>query len=233
VLAHAATIPLSTRSLAYLSGLLSAHRREIGSRWRRLTPGEQALLVLADLRSGDTYYRLAAGFRVGVATVYRYVREAVDLLAAASPDLTAAMRTAGAKAFVILDGTLIPIDRIGGSKDRRYYSGKHKRHGVNVQVLAGPHGDLVWASPALPGSVHDLKAARTHGLIDALTRSAVATLADKATAALAARSTCRSTAATSRPGCARSTPRTPKSARSANEPYPRSRPGDCWPNCAA
>jgi hypothetical protein len=89
------------------------------------------------------------------------------------------MRTARAKAFVILDGTLIPIDRISGSKDRRYYSGKHKRHGVNVQVLADPHGELIWASPALPGSVHDLKAARIHGLIEALTRSAVATLADK------------------------------------------------------
>jgi hypothetical protein len=34
-------------------------------------------------------------------------------------------------------------------------------------------------SPALPGSIHDLKAARAHGMIDALTRSAVATLADK------------------------------------------------------
>jgi hypothetical protein len=89
------------------------------------------------------------------------------------------LRAARAKAFVILDGTLIPIDRIGGSKDRRYYSGKHKRHGVNVQVLADPRGELIWASPALPGSAHDLKAARTHGLIDALTRSAVATLADK------------------------------------------------------
>jgi DDE superfamily endonuclease len=63
-----------------------------------------------------------------------------------------------------------------------YLEGKpvgDKRHGVNVQVLADPHGELVWASPALPGSIHDLKAARSHGLIDALTRSAVATLADK------------------------------------------------------
>jgi hypothetical protein len=33
-------------------------------------------------------------------------------------------------------------------------------------------------SPALPGSVHDLKAARTHGII-APTRAAVATFADK------------------------------------------------------
>lgn len=37
----------------------------------------------------------------------------------------------------------------------------------------------MWVSPALPGSVHDLEAARPHGAIDALTRAAVATFADK------------------------------------------------------
>jgi hypothetical protein len=76
---------------------LTTHRREIGSRWRRLSPNEQALLVLAQLRNGDTYARLAAGFQVGIATVYRYVREAVDLLAAAAPDLAEAMAQPGAR----------------------------------------------------------------------------------------------------------------------------------------
>jgi hypothetical protein len=56
---------------------------------------------------------------------------------------------------------------------------KHKRHGVNVQVIADAHGRLVWPSAALPGSVHDLTAARTHGVIAALTAAAVATFADK------------------------------------------------------
>jgi hypothetical protein len=65
-------------------------RRAIGSCWRRLDPGRQALLVLAHLPNGDTYARLAAGFGVGLATVWRYVREAVDLLAAHAPSLTAA-----------------------------------------------------------------------------------------------------------------------------------------------
>ncbi|MDH6462909.1 hypothetical protein M2302_003094 [Micromonospora sp. A200] len=53
-------------------------------------------------------------------------------------------------AYAILDGTLIPIDRIADQKT--YYYGKHKRHGMNVQVIADPAGRLVWASPALPGS---------------------------------------------------------------------------------
>ena len=74
-------------------------------------------------------------------------------------------RTASSKAFVLLDGTLLPIDRIAA--DRPYYSGKHKRHGMNVQVLADPFGRLFWASPALPGAVHDVRAAREHGIVDA------------------------------------------------------------------
>ena len=41
--------------------------------------------MLAHLRNGDTYARLAAGFGIGIATVYRYIREALDLLAAQAP----------------------------------------------------------------------------------------------------------------------------------------------------
>ncbi|MBM7440416.1 hypothetical protein JOC24_003840 [Streptomyces sp. HB132] len=43
---------------------------------------EQAVLVLTHLRCGDTYARLAAGFRIGIATAHRYIRQAVDPLAA-------------------------------------------------------------------------------------------------------------------------------------------------------
>lgn len=47
--------------------------------------------MLAHLRCGDTYARLAAGFRIGVATVSRYVTETIYLPAAAAPDLTGAI----------------------------------------------------------------------------------------------------------------------------------------------
>ncbi|WP_157577312.1 transposase family protein, partial [Saccharomonospora iraqiensis] len=65
-------------------------------------------------------------------------------------------------------------------RDRPYYSGKHKRHGVNVQVLADPAGRLIWASPALPGARHDMGAAREHGLIEALTTAGIRVVADSA-----------------------------------------------------
>lgn len=39
---------------------------------------------------------------------------------------------------------------------------------MTVQVIADPAGRLRWASAALPGSSHDLTAARAHGIIGAL-----------------------------------------------------------------
>jgi hypothetical protein len=63
-------------------------------------------------------------------------------------------KVARGKAYVILDGSLLRIDRVGmaAKQDRPYYSGKHKCHGLNVQVLAGPAGRLIWVSPTVPGS---------------------------------------------------------------------------------
>jgi hypothetical protein len=114
---------------------------------------------------------------VSVSTAWRYVQEALDLLAALADDVDAAGRRAARLAYAILDGTLVAIDRVHDQKP--YYSGKHRRHGVNVQVLADPAGRLIWASPALPGAAHDLTAARTHGLLDVLTSNDVITFADK------------------------------------------------------
>ncbi|MER7967215.1 IS5 family transposase [Streptomyces ardesiacus] len=177
MLVYPSGIDLSSSALRFLSTQLRAHRRRRGTRWRRLSAGRQALLALAHLRCGHTYAQLAAGFGVGTTTAYRYIAEAVDVLAALAPDLAAAVKTAARKAFVILDGTLLPIDRIAA--DRPFYSGKHKKHGMNVQVIADPHGRLLWASSALPGAVHDIRAARTHGVIDALTDAGLACWADK------------------------------------------------------
>ncbi|MFF5773123.1 transposase family protein [Streptomyces californicus] len=178
MLVYPSSIDMSTRTLRFLTGQLTARRREIGTRWRRLPAARQALLALAHLRCGDTYAQLAAGFGIGIATAFRYIREAVDILATLAPSLAEAMKAIRAKAFVILDGTLLPIDRIAA--DTPYYSGKHKRHGMNVQVLTDPFGRLLWASPALPGSTHDLTAARQHGIIEALAEAGLKCWADKA-----------------------------------------------------
>ncbi|NJC69921.1 transposase family protein [Planosporangium thailandense] len=70
-------------------------------------------------------------------------------------------------------------DRLSGSADRRHHADKHHCHGVNAQVIAYPAGRPRRISQALPGSTHDLTAARTHGIVDALAVAQVLTFADK------------------------------------------------------
>ncbi len=112
---------------------------------------------------------MAAGFGVSEATAWRYVGETVEVLAALAPGLHEALVGLGEGDFVIVDGTLIPTDRIAA--DEPYYSQKHKKHGMNVQVITRPYGTPLWFSRATPGRTHDLTAARAHGIVHAcLTR---------------------------------------------------------------
>jgi hypothetical protein len=78
VLVYPSGIDLSSSALRHPAGLLAARRREVGTRWRRLPVGRQALLVLAHLRCGHTYAQLAARFGAGTTTAYRYVVEAAS-----------------------------------------------------------------------------------------------------------------------------------------------------------
>jgi len=179
MLFYRAALPLSRKTLTFVAGIIRRHRASTGSLWRKLNPGQQALLVLAYLRKGETFAELAASFEVGTSTAWRYVNEVVALLAARAPKLRRAVRDAkkAGHAYVIVDGTLIPIDRV--AKDRPFYSGKHKKHGMNLQVIASPVGDLLWVSGALPGSVHDKKAEWAWGVLAELEKAGLVTLADK------------------------------------------------------
>jgi hypothetical protein len=179
MLFYRAALPLSRQTLNYLSGVIRRYRKKIRSVWRLLNPAQQALLVLAYLRKGDTFAELGAGFDVSATTAWRYVEETVELLAARSPKLAAALRKAKAHghAYLVLDGTLIPIDRLAA--DTPFYSGKYRRHGMNLQVIATPNGDIVWVSGALPGSTHDLTAARIRGIVRELEKAGLIVLADK------------------------------------------------------
>ena len=112
MLFYSAALPLSRQTLTYTARIIRRHRRQTGSRWRKLNSGQQALLVLVYLRKGETFAELAAGFGVGTATAWRYVTETVALLAARSPKLRQAVARAkeAGYAYLVIDGTLIPID---------------------------------------------------------------------------------------------------------------------------
>ncbi|NVI87532.1 transposase [Actinomadura sp. BRA 177] len=135
-------------------------------------------MTLAYLKNGETFAQPGTGFGVGTNTAWRYVNETVTLMSARSPRLSR-----GAKArkdgltHLVLDGAITPIDRVAA--DRPFYTGKHKRNGVNLQVIATRDGTIGWGSGPLPGSVHDLKAARFRGLVRELATAGLLVLADK------------------------------------------------------
>ena len=58
MLFYPAALPLSRQTLDYTAGIIRRHRRQIGSCWRKLNPGRQALLVLVYLRKGDLFVEL-------------------------------------------------------------------------------------------------------------------------------------------------------------------------------
>jgi len=132
VIPYPSTLDVSHELVEHVSWLIYARRRELGLRWRKLGCFKQALLALAHLRKNETLAQLAAGFGVSEATAWRYVDETLEVLAAWAPGLREALVDLGVGDFVIVDGTLIPTDRIAA--DEPYYPQKHRKHGMNVPV---------------------------------------------------------------------------------------------------
>ena len=77
--------------------------------------------------------------------------------------------------YLIVDGVHVPAVTFGRKTggQRAFYSGKHKRHGLNVQTVCSPDGELLWAAAPQPGATVDVTAARKAGI------AAMLSLADR------------------------------------------------------
>lgn len=188
MITYRATLDVPHEVVARVSGWLQAHRRRVDARpWQRAaTCWVQAVLVLRWLKEATEVAVLARDGRISQATAYRYLHEGLAVIADRAPDLPQVLQRGREEGweFVCLDGTLIPTSRCSADSETGHdlwYSGKHHRHGGNVQVVTDPTGFPVWTSHVEPGSTHDLTAARIHAL-PALYPAAAAglpTLADK------------------------------------------------------
>ncbi|MBM7443153.1 hypothetical protein JOC24_006601 [Streptomyces sp. HB132] len=134
-----------------------------GDRRWQIRPYQRAIVVLMYLREHNTQAKIFAGLGISEATAHTYTSAVVDPLAERAPGLLKTLREHEPDS-VLLDGILAECDRVGDG--RADYSHKHRRHGVNVQVVTDPGGRLLWLSPAPPGRTHDLTAARTHRICE-------------------------------------------------------------------
>jgi DDE superfamily endonuclease len=191
VITYSATLDVPEATAVLLTDLLIAERRRRGTGIgaRAASAREQAILVLRWFRQDADMLTLARDTGVLQATGYRYLHEGIDVLAGQAPELhqvLAAGRAAG-WSHVTLDGTLITTDRCRtvnpDTGHDLWYSGKHRAHGGNVQVVCDPTGFPVAVSDVQPGSTHDLAAARVTGFLAALHAAAallgLVALADK------------------------------------------------------
>jgi hypothetical protein len=177
-LSYTALLPVRATTLSWLSGLLDGERAARGSRAgrRALDCPTQALLVLRWFCDATRVAQLARDHQIGRSTCYRYLHEAIDVLAAAAPGLCealAAAREAG-HTHLGLDGTVVYTDRVRRPGPNPgvhlWWSGKHHRHGGNIQVLTAPDGWPIWTSGVRPGREKDVTCARAHHLPDLLDR---------------------------------------------------------------
>ncbi len=167
---YSAVLPTSRATVQFIAALLLRHRLNVGTRAGRRALGcfEHAVLICRFLIEATRVAFLARDNTMGVSTAYRYVHEALDVLAAQAPGLRPALLAAHAAghSHVNLDGTLIATNRVAVQGPTKgvdlWWSGKHHRHGGNVQVVTAPDGWPLWVSPVRPGREHDTTCARTH-----------------------------------------------------------------------
>jgi hypothetical protein len=179
-LACQCALPLSRQTLTFVAGLLRAHLKKTGSRWRKLPPGKITLIALATLRHDHRLADMAGGNGVSASTISRWTWEIIRLPAARAPRLDRALATIRRQGeeVALLDGTLIPTRRRPGTANRKNYNGKHKKHGLLFLALTDQAGNLIWISPARRGAASEITAARHDHIAARLRGAGLGALAD-------------------------------------------------------
>ena len=122
--------------------------------------------ILLTLRHNLTQELLVDIHTVSQSTISRVVAVYTPLITEALQAWVPSVGDLDPDRQYIIDGTLAPC---WSWRDRpELYSGKHHTTGVNLQVACTLTGQLAWISPPLPGSVHDAKAIKESGFLEAL-----------------------------------------------------------------
>jgi DDE superfamily endonuclease/Helix-turn-helix of DDE superfamily endonuclease len=179
-LVYQASLSLSTRTLTMVADGIRARRKKIRSRWRKIEPADQALLVLAHLRHDQRYEDLAVANGVSTSTIGRWVEEVIAILAAKAPRLDRILkkiRKAGGQ-FCLIDGTFVPTRRRTGVDNRRNYRVKKSSHGLLFLGVTDDRGNLRWISQAFRGGSGEVTDARRAKILGHLRRLDLGAITD-------------------------------------------------------
>lgn len=142
---YTCVLDVDRQTAEFVSQQLAAHRRTPGTRTgtRALSPFKQAILLIRWFLNATRVAQLATDNNIGKSTVYAYLHEGINALAARAPGLGQALARASEAGLshLNLDGTVVRTDRVstpGPNGADLWWSGKHKHHGGNVQVLSTP-----------------------------------------------------------------------------------------------
>lgn len=143
----------------------------------KLSYFKQAILGVLYIVEHKTLHQLAKDFDVSLGSAFNYVNTVQEILAGLLPshmtDLEQALK---GHQEAVIDGTLF---HFANKYIPGFTEGKHKKSGVNVQVITTLGGQVLWVSSPLPGATHDTKACRIFDVAGAATISGTHAFADK------------------------------------------------------
>jgi hypothetical protein len=133
---------------------------------RALTLEQAVKATLIYFKNNVTEEVIAELMFVDQATISRAIADIekliADVLGDWVPDLDEAVRGT----TTVIDGSLLPC--WSWRSDRDLYSGKHHTTGHNHQFIVTLNGHLAHVTDPLPGSFHDIRAARESGVLSTL-----------------------------------------------------------------
>ena len=135
-----------------------------GGRPPALSLWDSLAATLKYLRRNRTQWELAEDYGVSQATVSRAIRTISRQVSEALTPAVPTVNDLNPNEPLLVDGTVVPC--WDWADTQGLYSVKNHTTGFNLQVATTLSGNLAWISDPLPGSTHDAKAIRDHGLLD-------------------------------------------------------------------
>ena len=163
MIGYRATLDVPNVVFATVVQWIRAHRERVDRRpWQRVAScRDQAMLVPRHLKDATLLDAAAPDIAISPATGYRYFHDAIDAIAEHAPDLAAVLDRAQLDAWshIKRDGTLVPATRPSVRTEHgsdAWYSGTHKQHGGDRQVLddrTGSQSKSPQSNPARPATL--------------------------------------------------------------------------------